>query len=131
MKKVFTLIVAVLLTNICLAQKIISGSLEHLYDQDTLNIQFDYSKTLIDGIKESSLVNIGGKRASEWVKAKDELNYMFIIEMLNEVGGIIELGHYPNSKYTLIVSPKTFDNDGEMHGTAEIIDTEGNIIVSC
>ena len=116
--------------NICLAQKLTSGSLEDVFDQETLNVDFDFSKAVIDGMKESALLNIGGERASDWQRDKNEICSKFLIAMYGQTKDFIEIGHYPDAQYTLVFIPASFDDDGEVRGSAHVVNNEGEVIAT-
>ena len=128
MKKVILLSIAALCVNICLAQKLTSGSLEDVFNQETLNVGFDFSKANIDGMKETAMLNIGGERASDWQRDKEEICSKFLIAMYGETKDFIEVGHYPDAKYTLVFIPATFDDDGEVRGSAQVVNKEGEVV---
>lgn len=130
MKKLVSLLFMLSLAINAYAQKLTSGSLEDVFNQEFLNVEFDFSKAKLDGIKESSLLNIGGERAADWVRDKDEICAKFLYAFHDKIDQEIEAGHYPDAKYTLIFIPLTFDDDGEVRGDASIVNQEGNIIAT-
>ena len=128
MKKITVLLLAFFISLTGYAQKLVSGSLAEVFRQETLNVAVDYSKASIDGIKESSLLNIGGERAKDWQRDKEEINSKFILALHLKINDIIEVGRYPDANYTLVFIPTSFDDDGEVNGYAEIIDTDGTSV---
>lgn len=107
------------------AQKLTGGSLAPVFENGKLNVTADFSQTLIDGIKESSLLNVGGERAKEWTEGKDELLSKFILAMLPSVDGFLSVGRFEDAEYTLVFIPKTIDDDGEVRGEAKVVNAAG------
>lgn len=128
MKRSILISFFILSFNVCFAQKLTSGSLEDVFAQETLNVEFDFSKANIDGVKESALLNIGGERASDWKRDKEEICAKFIFALHNKVDQEIEVGHYADAKYTLVFIPASFDDDGEVRGSVNIINKEGGVV---
>ncbi len=111
-----------------MAQKLTSGSLEPVFAQDKLNVTFDFSQASIDGIRESSLLNVGGDRAKDWAEGKENICTKFMLAMLPIVDNVISIGRFDDAPYTLVFIPKTFDDDGEVRGDAKVVDADGNVI---
>ena len=112
----------------CFAQKLSFGSLEDVFAHKTLNVAFDFSRTSIDGIKESALLNIGGERGSEGKREKENICAKFVYALHSEVEDVIEVGFYPGTEYTLIFIPYSFDGDGEVIGKVKIVNKEGEVV---
>jgi hypothetical protein len=108
------------------AQKLVSGSLEPVFKEKKLNVVIDYSQAVIDGVKESSLLNVGGERAKDWIEGKDELLSKFLLAMLPIVDQHVSVGRFEDAKYTFTFYPKSIDEDGEVRGDAAVTDAEGN-----
>jgi hypothetical protein len=122
-------LLAIFVLSLCIpsnAQKLMSGSLEPVFKAKQLNVTIDFSQALIDGIKESSLINVGGDRAKDWLEGKDELLSKFLLAMLPIVDQNLTVGRFDDAEYTLTFFPKTIDDDGEVRGDAAITDSEGN-----
>lgn len=112
------------------SQKLTFGSFDDVFAQDTLNVRVDFSEAKIDGIKESSLLNIGGERADDWKRDKDDICSKFILALHYKIDEEMEVGRYDTAKYTLVFIPRTFDDDGEVRGYASIINQDGDIIAT-
>lgn len=128
MKKYLILALALCLSLAANAQKVTSGSVATIFQEQTLNVTFDFSQAVIDGIKEATLLNVGGERARDWQEGKEDICSKFILAMVPIVDQVITVGNYPDAAYTLVFIPKTFDDDGEVRGDAKVVDKDGNVI---
>lgn len=109
-----------LLSATAIAQKIhvSEGNLKPLKGQSTLNVKYDYSDMSVgdyereqdyldERIKErnKSEAGAGDEWARKWVADREERFEPKFEELINkELGGKMEVGAYPDAKYTLIVA---------------------------
>lgn len=128
MKRLISTTLFCLLTISAFAQKVTEGDVWPVFSEQYLNVTFDFSKTVIDGVPESTLLNIGGERAKDWSRDKSELCSKFMLAMYEEIKELVEVGNHPEAAFTLSFIPTAFDDDGDVHGSATITDKKGNIV---
>jgi hypothetical protein len=111
-KKIILAVIATMCFINVTAQKL-TGSLSFLSEEEKINVVFDYSAVLIQGIPEKETYEIKGETwATQWEEAKTATFYPQFIDHLNKNLNsgtkLLLCGDYPDANYQMTVKILTF-----------------------
>ena len=89
-----------------------------------INFVIDFSKATIMGMNETDFSNY----EKDWHKDQPTIIRRFQKGVNNKLGGVLNLGSYPNSEFTMKVTVKTISDMGNVYCDAAIVDKGGTVI---
>lgn len=126
MKRVSSLLLLCMLTTSLFAQKVTSGSLSSLKDSRTLNVKIDFSQADIHGMNEATYAEY----EKDWNKDKPAVIESFIKGANLSSKKDLMFGQFSSGKYTLLIKVKVISDDYRIFTSADIIDSESNVIAT-
>ena len=108
------------------AQEVTANELSSIKPGAKINLVMDYSKAIIMGMNETDFSNY----ETDWNKDKPSIVSKFQKGANSKLGGVLNLGTFPDSPYTLVVKVKTISDVGNILCDAVMTNKEGTVLFS-